>query len=1244
MRCDKIGDIAGLRHEEPVARRHLVDGAAPLCFALGFLGEPHSYEERQVASLRVHAAYPTHAACRGRAARKAGASPAGEKSGTMAAREPPDREKGVRLEIRLFGQPDIRYAGAPVKFAKRSATLAMLALLVLKRDRALAREALAFTLFPDHDEAGALAELRRYLYLANKALPERDGDPWIVSDAETVRWNDSAAAFVDVVEFERLADDPATQQLAIELYAGDLLENVYDDWVLAERERLRARYFAALDALVERYRAERNFPAAISCAKRILSSDAWREDALRSLVAIRYESGDTAGALAEYDRFAKRLRDELAIAPMPETVAVRQSILRQEALPGAVGALPSNPQDAARVISILPFVGRKKELAFLYNAWGRAARGSASFVLISGEAGVGKSRLTAELARTVQAEGGRVFVGTTASPESTPYQAVVEALRSGLPLLLSRQMSPERRTVLSPLLHELRDPDVPEVRFSETSPERATARVYEALSFAVRRLASPRPLLLILEDLHWAGSATIEALGSIFRDATRSSILIVATCRQEETPVGHPLRALQRSLHTHAGVEELELERLDEAQIGELVERIDGLRGRGPELVRFLYAQCEGNALFLEGAIGMILDNREPQLESSTMSGVIAKRVDGLSTEGRSVAEIAAVAGSGCSVPLIREVSNLSSTSIARGLDELLDRRILREAGSRAGYDYVFSHHLIAEAVYSGIEPAFREQRHFRVAQCLEAIFESNASVSPREIGRHYEAAGAGDRAATWYLCAARSAAAVHAHGDAIEFAGRALQNASSDDLRRASLEIRETARSRRGDREGQREDIDALERLSAANPSAQFDVLLRRILLARALGDLQEESQYIVRLEELAPDLGDAARARAQVQAATHAGLCSRQADAVEPARRALEIYEHSGDVQGQLECLCLLVEFTSNIGDLEAARTYLALMRDRAASLNDQAIEARALAVASLAALLQQNYREAFSLTERSLELHLALNDREAEAMSRGRLAVTAAWLGDYTLALREFDSAVTIFEALGHKRGLATTHTNRTILLMRVGLFDEALTSIERSNQLLEKVQERRTFVANQVNASFVTLQLGKAAESKRFAKSALGIARDMGYPVFEAAALANLGNAERVLGELDAAIEHMQAGLVIRRSIQEPRDFVDDLADLTLAYLEGGRKEEALAIAREIVAIGETSLEGAFWPQYAWWAAARGLAAGGARREARDAAARARRELDAFAERISDEPTRTAFLRVPINRSIAQSVTC
>jgi DNA-binding SARP family transcriptional activator len=177
----------------------------------------------------------------------------------------------VRLDIRLFGHAHVSADGVPVKFAKRSTTLAMLAMIVLRRGQSIGRESLAFTLFPDADESAALAALRRYLYLANKSLPARSGASWLIIDDETVRWNEASGAFVDVIAFERLGERAETQPQAIALYAGDLLEEIYDDWVVAERERLRGRYLVMLGESLDRYRADREFGAAIACAKRLLT-------------------------------------------------------------------------------------------------------------------------------------------------------------------------------------------------------------------------------------------------------------------------------------------------------------------------------------------------------------------------------------------------------------------------------------------------------------------------------------------------------------------------------------------------------------------------------------------------------------------------------------------------------------------------------------------------------------------------------------------------------------------------------------------------------------------------------------------------------------------------------------------------------------------------------------------------------------------------------------------------------------
>lgn len=1145
------------------------------------------------------------------------------------------------LDVRFFGHGDVRVGGVAVKFAKRTTTLAMLALVALQRGTAISRESLAFTLFPEADEATALAELRRYLYLANKALPKTSGETWLIVDPESVRWNAAANASIDVISFERLAANAETHSQAIELYSGDLLEDIYDDWIVAERERLRTSYLALLSESIARYRAERQFNAALACAARLLAADPWREDALRALVAARYESGDTAGALAEYERFAKRLRDELAIAPMPETLAVRQSILRNEAVPGSLDIAPSRaPSSDRRKTAILPFVGRRHELSALHTLWGRAARGAGAFVLLKGEAGIGKTRLTAELARTVQAEGGRVFVGTTAAPESSPYQAIVEAFRSGLPLLLARPPSAARRAALGRVVPELRDPDAPDVALPEQTADRETTRIYDAFAHAVRQLATPRPLLLVLEDLHWAGPATAEAIGAIVKELTRAPVLVLATCREEEIPADHSVRTLLRSLRAFQNVEELVLERLTEGDVAEFVTRVDGLRDRGDGLARDLYAQSEGNPLFLSEAVSDVLERcGQRDVVPAGSLPVLAARIAQLGEGARSVAEIAAIAGPGCSVALLREVSNLPVATIARGFDELLDRRILREAGARASYDYVFTHHLIAQAVYDQIEPVFRSQRHSRIARLLEAEYRSSPTTSVREIARHYERAGEGAQAAHWYMTAALAAATVHAYADAIEFAGSALACSPSDDVRRAALDIREKAHGRRGDRAGQRNDIDELERLAGDDSRRHFDVLMRQILLARHLGDSDEEGRLIDQLQIVAQSLGADAGAQGLAQQATYAGLRSRPADGIAPAKAALAIYEQLCDLRGQLECLYLLVDFTANIGDLESSRIYLDAMRLRAADLADQVVEARALAVAAQAALLRQNYRDCFDLTVQGLALHVLTNDVEAEASSRGRLAVSAAWLGEFETALREFERALDTYESIGNKRGLALTYTNRTLVLMRLGLFDEALTSIERSNTLFAIVHEERTVVANHVNASFVKLQLGDPVAAKELARSALTIARAIAFPVFEAAALANLGNAERCLGELGPAIEHMEAGIALRRPIQDARDFVDDLADLTIAYAASGRGRDALETANELCTIGRGSFDGALWPHYISWAVAQGFAVGGDANRSDEFENRARVELEAFAARIEDERIRMAFLSVPINVQIA-----
>ncbi len=314
-------------------------------------------------------------------------------------------------------------------------TLNVLAYLILNRRRAPTRDTIAFALFPDEDEDTARAALRRNLMHLMQALP--DARAFIDVDAERIAWNLEAPAHVDVVAFER-AVGAGRDADAIAEYAGPLLPTIYDEWTTADRERLRDSFHAALSRTIALDRSRRNYDTATATAHRLLDDDPWREDIVRQLMAIRYESGNRAGALAVFERFAAMLRAELRTDPMAETRALRDALLRGVPLATSEPASAVRPELKAFDVA-LPFVGREASMQRGRVAWQSAGDGRPQVLFVSGEAGVGKSRFTTELVRLAEREGGFIARGyTAAGGEREPYEAFFEAFH-GAPSLLEER-------------------------------------------------------------------------------------------------------------------------------------------------------------------------------------------------------------------------------------------------------------------------------------------------------------------------------------------------------------------------------------------------------------------------------------------------------------------------------------------------------------------------------------------------------------------------------------------------------------------------------------------------------------------------------------------------------------------------------------------------------------------------------------------------------------------------------------
>jgi DNA-binding SARP family transcriptional activator len=260
------------------------------------------------------------------------------------------------LRVHLFGRPRFLLDEIALSVGGRPKVVPLLAYLLLHRETALPRQAIANALWPDEPEDEARANLRRHLNYLQHLLPQApEGRPWLVASGGTLQWNPCSDAWLDIEEFDTLSAQPHRRRDAIALYAGELLAGVEEEWIEAHRERRQARYHETLAAHIATLRAAREFAPAIAAAQRLLADDPWREDTVRALVLSRYDLGDRAGAIAEYERFAQRLRRELGAGPMPETMAVYAAIMRndgsREAAPNAAPPATDSPQP------ILPFCG-----------------------------------------------------------------------------------------------------------------------------------------------------------------------------------------------------------------------------------------------------------------------------------------------------------------------------------------------------------------------------------------------------------------------------------------------------------------------------------------------------------------------------------------------------------------------------------------------------------------------------------------------------------------------------------------------------------------------------------------------------------------------------------------------------------------------------------------------------------------------------------------------------------------------
>ena len=655
------------------------------------------------------------------------------------------------LTIRLLGAVDLRSGDTPLPPLESARAASLLGYLLVHRGVAQPRQRLAFLLWPDSTEGQARTNLRHVLHTLRRGLP--DPERFIEVTPGTLRWRTDAPYRLDLEDFER-ALAGGSLRAAVDAYAGDLLEGNYEDWALDERERLRDRYLDALERLQRELEQGEDWPAAIRCAERLVRADPLREDGHRALMRLHDARGDRARALRVYHAYAAALQRELGVEPSASTRAAYEALLLVDA--EADGPRGSTPASAGP-----PLVGRSAERARLAALWRSARRGGAQLALVTGEPGIGKSRLVEEL-RSWCEHAGAVCAEARAYPAegAVAFGPVVTWLRSDALAVRLHRLDPADLAELSRLLPELQAPR------PEPLPEaERRRRLFAALARAL--LAPGPPLLLVADDLHWFDVPTLQFLHYLLRTEPTAPLLVAATARREEIDARHPVADLIAGLQARGRCTEIGLPRLSRGDSALLAERMTGERLGEAEGER-LFAESEGNPLFLVEAV-----QAGPERDAGgRVQAVIAARLARLSGPANELAGVAATIGREFSAAILAGAGDLDEQALVRGLDELWRRGIVRAHGLDA---YDFSHGRIREAAYQALGPAQRRHLHLRVARALERARDADDDGAAAALAPHYEAAGDAGRAVSWLVRAADAAQRRHDPAGAARTLERAL-------------------------------------------------------------------------------------------------------------------------------------------------------------------------------------------------------------------------------------------------------------------------------------------------------------------------------------------------------------------------------------------------------------------------------------------------------------------------------------
>lgn len=1011
------------------------------------------------------------------------------------------------LRLHLLNEFRLFIDDQPVPGLHQLRLQALLAYLALHADAPQPRRRIAIQFWLDSSEKQALTNLRKLLHRLQQQFPQID--QWLEIGQHTLAWRAGAAVSSDVADLTQALNeleaamyapatpvradgipfDPALVERIMRLYTGDLLPACYDEWLLVQRDTLHDRVIRVLHHALPHLERGQAYRTGIHCADYLLRLDPTAEDIYRQLMRLHALNGNRAAALQVYQTCVRQLCDELDVPPAAETTALYQRLQQSELPPAPIGsntAAASGAGTSGPVAqagpdtqpSQTPLVGRQAEWRTLLTAWQAVPQRGPHFCLIWGEAGMGKTRLVEELQQWVSLRTGTVATARAYAAEGNlPYAPVTTWLRSPNIRPAIDHLARHWQTEIARLVPELQqaDPTLPPPQPMTESWQQQ--RFHEALASVLPKV--PGPCLLILDDSQWCDVETLRWLRYLLRFDPRLPLLIVGTVRSDAVIGGHPLHDLVHQLQRTQQITQLELGPLSPDAGIALIRRLAG--DAVPPDAAHLAAEAEGNPLFIVEMVRARLAAEEPTPGArpahltdpgmandaprplpATVQAVIATRLAQLSPIAHQLTELAAAAGRAFAPELLSAIGLLSEEDLIVGLDELWQRRILREEAGA----YDFSHDKIREVAYAAIPPMQRRRLHRRIALALEALHAANPAPVWGQLAHHYSLAQQPQAARPYLVRLAEQAEALDAYTDAAAYFGRALALYTSD---------------------------------PAADPAVIFDLHARRAALLGRIGDLTTSAQDVAAMFTLARQLDDPIYlAKAYLRQAACLSRQAHAADAIQAGEQALTLYrthaDHAGEIQAlrELGLICWTAQEYGRA--LAYGREVLQLHR------RHSDIVGEATALHNLAEIYRSLHspQQAIALYEQARGLYWGSQNQRSQAITLYGLAATYRQVAQPEMALAAYRHAEIRCEQAGDRLIRSRIYHAMGILHWEMGNTDAAIAAMGQAFALSEVTGHVPEMAYSRLAQGFMVAHTGARQTAINLLEEALAIFRRMNDP--------------------------------------------------------------------------------------------------------------------------------------------------